>query len=392
MKVFFDKTVALFFVLCVVFIPLNFDEKGFQFDFTSFFFHKIIQFLQNFFFENAIKNIDFSSDTIALNILVLLLLFVSVLVVFVLKIFKIKTQNFTSITRTIVVYYLTYILLKYGFDKIFKAQFYLPEPNILNTKFQELSRDVLYWSTIGTSRFYCISLGIIEVITAVLLLINRTRVLGLLLAIGVFLNVILVNFGFDISVKIFSVLLLLMTVFAISTYLIPLFDFFILKKQVQLLPANYHFIKQKPIYISIKFFVIGFLLIQILLPFFESRNFNDDNYQRPFLHGSYKVIFSNQKHSKFDITHLYIHRKKYLILENEIGQKLDYRFEINKLKNQIKITDYQSRNQTIYFNYSEKDSVLILNFNDFKIICKAQNWQKSRVLQNDFHWTIDEIK
>ena len=306
MKAFFERLFAIFFVFCIVFIPLNFDGKGFQFQITKFFFHDFIQFLQNNFFENALKSIDFSSDTIAFNLLLFSLLIFSILFVFVLQIFKCRKIKWIEISRTIVVYYLTYILLKYGFDKIFKLQFYLPEPNILYSNFGDLSRDILYWSTIGTSRFYSVSLGLIEVFTAFLLLVNRTRILGLLFAIGVFANVILVNFGFDISVKTFSVLLLLMTIFAIFPQLKLLFEFLIQRKNVEISTLNFYLIKQKPIRNAIKTFVIGLMFIQTLNPYFERQIFNDDKFSRPFLHGVYDVIENNQKPVDFKINRFFI--------------------------------------------------------------------------------------
>ncbi len=392
MKVLFEKIFAIFFVLCIVFIPLNFDGKGFQFEITQFLFHGFIEVLQNFFFTIAIKNIDFSSDTIALNLLIFVLFIISFLVIIFLQIFKVKSQYFVEIARIILVYYLAYILLKYGFDKIFKNQFYLPEPNILYSKFGDLSRDILYWSTIGTSRFYSLSLGLIEVFTALLMLVNRTRIVGLMFAIGVFANVILVNFGFDISVKSFSILLLLMTIFAIYPELKTLFDFFIRRKNVQLSNSNFDFIKQKPTRNATKTLVIGLMFIQILNPYFERQNFNDDSVSRPFLHGVYDVIESNQKTVDFRINHFYIHRKNYLILENNKGKQVDYFFELDQSKKQLKLINYNAKTHIITYHYSIKDSILQLDFSDFKVKGKAQNWRNLNVLKNDFHWTIDEIK
>jgi hypothetical protein len=392
MKVFFEKISAVFFVLCIVFIPLNYDGKGIQYQITTFIFRDLIQIIQHSFFQNALKNIDFSSDTIGLNVLILVLFLVAIFIAFGLQIFKIKTQKIIVFSRIAVVYYLAFVLLKYGFDKIFKAQFYLPEPNILYTQFGDLSRDILYWSTIGTSRFYSVSLGIIEVFTAVLLLINRTRVLGLLLAIGVFVNVILVNFGFDISVKTFSILLLTATIYAVFPFLKAIFNFLILKKLSTIFESKVKILKNQSLQNGIKTFVIGMMFVLVLYPHFEFKNFNDDDFPRPFLHGAYEVTETNQKSTDFKINRFFIHRKNYLILEDEKGKRIDYVFEMDSIKNQMKLIDYQSKAQFINYHYSSKDSVLQLQFPNFELISKAQNWRKLRVLQNDFHFTIDEIK
>jgi hypothetical protein len=392
MKVFSEKIIAVFFVLCIAFIPLNFDGKGIQYQITTFIFQDLIQIIQRSFFDNALKNADFSSDTIGLNVFILELFLISNFVVFGFQIFKIKTQKLIPFSRIAVVYYLAFVLLKYGFDKIFKAQFYLPEPNILHTQFGDLSRDILYWSTIGTSRFYSISLGIIEVFTAVLLLINRTRVLGLLLAIGVFVNVILVNFGFDISVKTFSILLFMATVYAVFPFLKAIFNFLILKKLSTIFESKVKILKNQPLQNGIKTFAIGMMLVLILYPYIVSKKFNDDNFPRLFLHGVYQVTATNQKSTDFKINRFFIHRKNYLILEDEKGKRIDYFFEMDSIKKQMKLIDYQYKVQFIKYSYSSKDSVLQLQFPNFELISKAQNWRKLRVLQNDFHFTIDEIK
>src|SRR5205085_9499653 len=106
------------------------------------------------------------------------------------------------------IYYLCLQLLKYGVDKIFKNQFYLPEPNTLFTPAGMLDKDILYWSTMGTSYGYNIFLGSLEIAAALFILIKRTRLIGLLLSLGILINVTEVNFGFDISVKLFSLFLL----------------------------------------------------------------------------------------------------------------------------------------------------------------------------------------
>ena len=392
MKVFLNKVAAVFFVLCIIFIPLNFVNNDFQLQITKFIFQDLIRFLENICFENAMKNIDFSSDTISLNLLVLVLLVIAVSIVFLLQIILRTRIEIILISKTAIAYYLAFILLKYGFDKIFKSQFYLPEPNILYSEFKDLSRDILYWSTIGTSRFYSISLGIIEIFTAVLILINRTRIVGFLLSIGVFINVILINFGFDISVKTFSVLLLSMAIWAVSDDLKLIFDFFIRRKNIQLATVDFHIITSKPIRNGIKTFIIGTFLIIILVPYFESQNFNDDSVSRPFLHGIYNVINIDSTKNPLKINRVFIHRKNYLILENSCHQKVDYYFKIDSLKKQLKLSDYHSKTQIINFNYLSKDSVLVLVFPNFKLIAKAENWRKSKVLQNDFHWAIDAIE
>ncbi len=396
MKAFFEKSTAVFFMLAFLFIPLTFSGLDWQFQLTRFLFSRPTSYFQDLFFPNALTIIDFSSDTIRLHILLFILLLISMILVFLFKKVKIKKDKTVLISKVISCYYLAFILLKYGFDKIFKAQFYLPEPNILVTPFGDLSKDILYWSTIGTSYFYSLSMGIIEVITAFLILFRPTRVLGLLVAIGVFVNVICINFGFDISVKMFSIFLFFTTIFAVSTYLKTLFIFFIFHKTTYLNDRNEKLFINSFLKNGLKTLVIGFFLIQILYPYFQSKNFNDDNQQRPFLHGVYQVIEMKRgdkivNKNNFPIQKIVIHRNNFIIFQDENDKMTDYHFKLNKQKKQLIIENYKQNSFVANYEFTKKDSTFRLNFKNYFIVSKAINWKKFPAINSKWHYTIDQI-
>lgn len=101
------------------------------------------------------------------------------------------------------------VFLKYGLDKIMHLQFPKPEPNVLLTPFGKLDKDLLFWSTMGTSYLHNFATGAGEIIAAFFLLFRRTRRLGLLLLLLMAAYVVLLNFSFNIGVKMFSVIILL---------------------------------------------------------------------------------------------------------------------------------------------------------------------------------------
>ena len=397
MKRFLEKSLALFFVFGFLFIPLTLNGKDWQFQLTKVLFSKPIAFIQMLFFPQALRSIDFSSDTIALNLLLLLLFLLAIVSVFLLHFLKIKTDNMVLISRVISCYYIVFILIIYGFDKVFKAQFYLPEPNILYTSFGNLSKDILYWSTLGTSRFYSISMGIIEIVTAILILFKRTRILGLLISIGVFVNIILINFGFDISVKTFSIFLLLVTLFSVYPNLKMLINFLVFQKREQLMHTNQEIISNPFLKIWIKFIVVGLLFLQILFPYFQSQNFNDDLQVRPFLHGAYQV---NQiivktdtlKTTDFPIHKIFIHRNNYIIFQGKNNVITDYHFEMDSIKKQLLLQDYKNNTICVDYDFTKKDSTFRLRFKNYSIVSKAINWRKLPALQNQTHYTIDQIQ
>lgn len=396
MKRSFELIIGLFFIFGFLFVPLTFNGKNWQFQFTNFLFSKPISFFQSIFFPIALQQIDFSSDTIALNCLLILLLVLASFCVIILSFFKLKSDKITKCSRLISSYYIAFVLLKYGFDKIFKAQFYLPEPNILYSQFGNLSKDILYWSTIGTSYSYSVSMGIIEVATAFLLLFKRTRIVGLLIAAGIFITVIIINFGFDISVKTFSLFLLFATLFALFPYLKTLFNFLILHKQEQIKLEKVALLTNSVLKFWIKTMLIGMMLLQILVPYVESNNFNDDNFQRNFLHGAYQVTKITTKNgtlkaSDFPIKKLFIHRNNYLIFQNDT-KMTDYHFEINAFQTQLILENYKKEKIIVNFTFVKKDSILTVDFNKFHIVAKAIDWRKLPVLKKNLHFTVDEVQ
>lgn len=113
---------------------------------------------------------------------------------------------------------LAFFLIRYGLDKLFDRQFYTPASNTLHTSLGQLSKDILFWSSMGTSSFYNSFMGIVEVFAGILLLFNRTRFVGLLMAFGTLLNIFAINIGFDITVKYLSGLLLLTSIISLVFY------------------------------------------------------------------------------------------------------------------------------------------------------------------------------
>ncbi|MEM6398267.1 MAG: hypothetical protein AAF741_18090 [Bacteroidota bacterium] len=109
---------------------------------------------------------------------------------------------------SILSYFLALIFLRYGLDKLSGGQFPAPDLFVLDTTVGELDSDILYWTTVGSSRSYQWFLGMAEIIPAILLLWSKTRLFGLLLLLPITINIAAVNWCFDISVKVLSGLLL----------------------------------------------------------------------------------------------------------------------------------------------------------------------------------------
>jgi hypothetical protein len=398
MKQFSKISILIFIGLTLFFIPVTWNLFPYHGEFTSIVFSAIINQIA---YSTNIEIIlsDFSSDSKGLYVLISVLFIFSILTTpLIIKIFtSSQLQKFEFFLKIISTYYLSVILMKYGFDKVFKAQFYLPEPNILYTPLGKLDKDILFWSTMGVSRSYNLFLGFAEIIPAILILFYRTRQIGLMISLGVLINVLAINLSFDISVKLFSAFLILINLYLLIPTLGILWNLFILNKVIRL-KNQFNFSIPKSTKIIIKTIVICLLLLESLFTYLNSGNFNDDISKRPFLHGAYVVkefnqngIILNTSNSPFK--RIFIHRDGYLILQNQQDEMTDYKLEINQVKQTFLLTDYQLNRIEMHYLFSKKDSLLGISFKSNGVIStiksKMLNWKKLPVLKSQFHWTVD---
>lgn len=274
----------------------------------------------------------------------------------------------TVLLKTVLAGILFFFLFKYGWDKITKIQFYQPEPNTLYTPFGKLSKDIAYWSLVGSSYPYTVALGIIEVFTALLLLFKRTQFLASLLAIAVFGQVVLINFSFDISVKLLSFSLLLFSlIYSICFYQNWKGIFGFSTHQVQRTNSKKH----RMIKCLFALLVIG----ECTFPALMSKNFNDDHFPRLAHHGAYCVYGNKQ------VKYLFIHRQHYIILQSWNDEFRDYKIDSHQPD------QYTSLDGEISCKWN-KNQVVIQN-DTFRI--KKIPVEKLPLLQESFHTFSDEF-
>lgn len=331
-----------------------------------------------------------SSDSIGLYIHVFNLFLISIGVVsFIEIIFNQKEVNLRLNLLKLLTYYLSLQLLIYGFDKVFKAQFFLPEPNTLFTPLKDISKDLLYWSTIGVSRSYSLFLGIAEVVTAVFLLFRKTRLIGIVFGIGIMTNVVAVNFSYDISVKVYSLFLLAGFVVLASPY----FGFFhqvFIQQKPAIFPLENEgdYFKNLKLKRVFKWGIILLFFAEGLFPFVATQNFNDDTFPRPKFHGAYEIL-----NPETEIENVFIHRKGYLIFKNNKDQFQDFQLEIDSINNQFLILDYENKKRFI-LKYEEREGKLIsingvINNLNINFTLNLFNISNISLFENNFHWTTD---
>jgi hypothetical protein len=107
-------------------------------------------------------------------------------------------------------YVLGLVMLGYGFAKIIPTQFSPPSLERLLQPLSDFSPMGLLWTFMGFSQPYTIFAGAAELLGGFLLFFRRTRMLGAMVIAAVMTNVVMMNFSYDVPVKLYSVHLLVM--------------------------------------------------------------------------------------------------------------------------------------------------------------------------------------
>jgi hypothetical protein len=325
--------------------------------------HKILSFFD--------RTLNVQSDGKGIWILCAYALFlgiiISALLPFILK--ERWKYDYKSLLYVLSSYVLAFFLLKYGFDKVFKHQFYYPEPAILHTPLGKLDRDILYWSTMGKSYSYSVFTGFLEIIPAFLLLSRNFRLLGSVLAFGVFTHVFAINIGFDIQVKFLAGFLLVLSALNCWINRHALMNLF-LQNCTFPIRITQSFLNQSRKQRIVKSFIVCCFLFDCLAPYVLSENFNDDKAKRPFLHGAYEILDTNSDSSSLlgelnSYQKAFFHRKSYLIFQKKNFDLLDLQIHVSRHNktillnqgNQLQKINFELKNDTLRLNWVEKQQL-----------------------------------
>jgi len=117
--------------------------------------------------------------------------------------------------RVFVRYVVGVTMLSYGLYKVFPLQFGTPRLDRLMEPYGESSPMGILWTFMAASVPYTFFGGFMEALGGVLLFWRRTTTLGALIAIAVMTNVVMMNFCYDVPVKLYSAHILLMAAFLV---------------------------------------------------------------------------------------------------------------------------------------------------------------------------------
>lgn len=121
-------------------------------------------------------------------------------------------SRLAAIAHVVLRYVLAGTMLWYGISKIMRSQFPELLPVFVGDRFGDISPMGLLWRFMEYSTPYTVFAGVCEALGAVLLLWRRTATLGAVVLIPVMINVVMLNFCYDVDVKLLSTELLAMAI------------------------------------------------------------------------------------------------------------------------------------------------------------------------------------
>lgn len=106
-------------------------------------------------------------------------------------------QKVHRVIETLCIYFISLVMISFAMPKFFNTQFqtfihsgYMPV--------KEISSFTLAWSFLGYSYKYILFLGLSEFTAGTLLLFKRTRLIGLLLALALYTNIVIIDLEFRV--------------------------------------------------------------------------------------------------------------------------------------------------------------------------------------------------
>jgi hypothetical protein len=152
-------------------------------------------------------------------------------------------------------------MIVYGMAKVLPLQFGDMGIDRLESTIGQYSPMGFLWTFMSLSKFYTASAGLIEVVGGVLLLFRRTTLLGAVICFTAMANVVLMDIGYDVSVKMFAIHLLLMTILLMADDAARLMRFFVLNQPTQ--PVHY-----EPLFTEKRTRMIGYVLKVLIIGYF----------------------------------------------------------------------------------------------------------------------------
>jgi len=192
--------------------------------------------------------------------------------------------------RLLLRFSLALAMFSYGTLKVIPTQMIAPTPLfLLLERFGELPPMRLLWQFMGSSPAYESFTGCAELLGGILLLLPRTTLLGALICCADMTMVVVLNFCYDVHVKLYSMHLLCMAILLVLPDLRRLADLFLFNRTVEPARARPLF-RRKGLELGLQTLFLLFGLAVIGMDFRESyQRYKGFHPPRPPLYGAWSV-------------------------------------------------------------------------------------------------------
>jgi hypothetical protein len=340
-----------------------------------------------------------SGDTTYEYVRVFSLLVIACVLSFILFFSLDKKINYEKVFNYLILYSRYFVglyMLYYGFAKIFDGQFSLPGYGKLEQKFGDSSPMGLLWTFMGASKTYSAFSGYLELLGGYFVLYKRTKTLGSLITLAVILNVAMMNFCYDVPVKLFSSHLIVISLLIIVPDIKELYGFFLLHRPAQLLYEKSDN-KYRVTKIIVKSIIIWGITTLTLYQHIEYSNSFGSNAPKQQIDGAYitnifvcnndtlpSLTTDSLRWKTFTIFHGISNVKKMTDSTERFWVQID-----NKLQT-IVFTSQNNQSESYSLKYSEKDDKFILsgiwkNKNILATFSK-KTYEDYRLTNRGFHW------
>lgn len=113
---------------------------------------------------------------------------------------KISKEQFADFTVLVLRWYLAFYMTSYGWAKLNGAQFGVHDPKILERPIHEIDKFYIAWHLFSLNKSFNFITGLMELIGAGLIVVNRTVLIGALFLLPVLGEIFLIDLAFTTNV------------------------------------------------------------------------------------------------------------------------------------------------------------------------------------------------
>ncbi len=97
-------------------------------------------------------------------------------------------------------WYLVFYMISYGWSKLTLSQFGIHDASILEEPIKDIDSFYVAWHLYGRSTFFNITTGLLEIIGGVLLIFNRTTLLGAVFILSMLGQILIIDIAFTTGI------------------------------------------------------------------------------------------------------------------------------------------------------------------------------------------------